>query len=175
MKHLQIGILGIIILLGIINFCSLKKDKIYKPKNDNNTEIILSYFVENVPDTVLSLRDSIKNEINKYNFKYPDIVFAQAILESANFKSNVFRTNNNMFGMRKANSRLTISKKGINNYAYYDHWIYSIVDRALYESTYLHAKCKDRQLYYKYLSQNYAEDSKYLTNLKRVLNTVDYY
>ena len=35
------------------------------------------------------------------NFKYPYIILAQAKLESGNFTSSLFRSNNNMFGMKK--------------------------------------------------------------------------
>ena len=38
--------------------------------------------------------------INSLNMKFPEIVKAQAILESSNFSSEIFKANNNMFGMK---------------------------------------------------------------------------
>ena len=45
--------------------------------------------------------------LNSLNLKFPEIIKAQAILESSNFSSEIFKANNNMFGMKAAALRPT--------------------------------------------------------------------
>jgi len=52
----------------------------------------------------------LKDEIKRLDIKFPDIVYGQARLESGNFKSNVFKKYNNLFGFRKS------------EYLYFRHW-----------------------------------------------------
>lgn len=115
-----------------------------------------------------TLRDSVEMEIYKYTFKYPDIVIAQALFEAGSkLNSPVARDNNNIFGMRKASSRLSISKTTNRNYAYYEHWKESIVDRALYEASYL--RNKSREEYFNYLGRNYSTSGNYASELKKIV------
>lgn len=106
-------------------------------------------------------------EIDKYSFKYPDIIKAQAIVESGHFKSPVFLQNNNMFGMRQAVVRITLAKKTNLNHAYYNHWKECVIDRALYEARYLSKL--SREEYFSYLDQVYAEGDGYSKLLKEVI------
>ena len=48
----------------------------------------------------LSLADSIAVCIGVNKFKYPGIVYAQGVIESGGFSSQLFKLNNNIFGMR---------------------------------------------------------------------------
>lgn len=110
-------------------------------------------------------------EIDKYSFKYPDIVKAQAIVESGHFKSLVFLQNNNMFGMRKAMIRITTSQGSNLNHAYYIDWKYCVADRALYEAQYLSKL--SREEYFSYLDQTYSEGKGYSKLLKQVIQKND--
>lgn len=110
-------------------------------------------------------------EIDKYSFKYPDIVKAQAILESGHFKSPVFLQNNNMFGMRKAMVRITTAEGSNLNHAYYVDWKYCVADRALYEAQYLSKLSKEE--YFSYLDQVYAEGEGYSKLLKQIIKKND--
>lgn len=119
-------------------------------------------------DTVV-LFDDVVDEIKKYNWKFPHIVLAQLVLESAEFNSNVARINNNLAGMKVANRRLTNAKKSKHNsYAHYNNFKESIVDRALYEATLLRDK-KTEEEYYQALGRSYAEDVNYVLKLKKVV------
>lgn len=111
--------------------------------------------------------DKLFAEIDKYSFKYPDIVKAQAIVESGNFKSVVFKQNNNMFGMREAMLRITVSNGTNLNHAYYDNWKYCVTDRALYEARYMYKL--SRTEYFSYLDQVYAKGSGYSDLLKKII------
>ena len=112
-------------------------------------------------------KDKLFLEIDKYSFRYPDIVKAQAIVESGHFKSPVFKQNNNMFGMRQAVVRITLVKKTNLNHAYYNHWKDCVIDRALYEARYLSKL--SREEYFSYLDQVYAEGKGYSELLKQVI------
>lgn len=110
-------------------------------------------------------------EIDRYSFKYPDIVKAQAILESGHFKSPVFLQNNNMFGMRKAMVRITTAEGSNLNHAYYVDWKYCVADRALYEAQYLSKLTREE--YFSYLDQAYAEGEGYSKLLKQIIKKND--
>lgn len=106
-------------------------------------------------------------EIDKYSFRYPDIIKAQAILESGHFKAPVFIQNNNMFGMREAMIRITTANGTNLNHAYYDNWKYCVTDRALYDARYMSKL--SREEYFSYLDQTYAEGSNYSSTLKSII------
>ena len=115
-------------------------------------------------EPTMSLADSIKMLIAQMNIAHPDIVFAQAILETGNFKSDVFRENNNLFGMRQALSR-PHTQTGMNiGYAVYPTWQLSVIDYAINQAW--SAKRLSREQYIEYLRTTYATDSTYIDNLK---------
>ena len=106
--------------------------------------------------------------IKDCNIKYPHIVLAQAKLESGNFKSKLFKNNNNIFGMKKARQRITSSQGERNNYAYYRDWIDCVYDYAMYQSN---AMCEvnSESEYFAKLGARYAEDSTYVSKLKDII------
>lgn len=109
------------------------------------------------------------NLLEDMNFRFPYIVYAQSVLETGNFKSTLLRENNNLFGMRNPVQRINLSNGAQNGYAYYNTWIDSVYDYAFYSSTYL-SKLKTEQEYLNYLQQYYAEDSTYISKLKKIMN-----
>lgn len=104
--------------------------------------------------------------IERSGIRFPDIVFAQAMLETGHFKSRIFVEANNLFGMKLARSRPTTAIGEYSGHAMYEDWVSSVMDYALYQSAYLR-KLNTREQYYEYLSQNYAEDPNYVTKLRR--------
>jgi uncharacterized FlgJ-related protein len=116
-------------------------------------------------------KEKFLKEIEKYSFKYPDIIIAQALVESSHFKSPVFIENNNMFGMREAKARITTSKGSNLKHAYYENWKDCLVDRALYEARYLSKL--SREEYFKYLDDTYAEGKGYSNLLKKIIKGLE--
>lgn len=108
------------------------------------------------------------------NIKFPDIVFAQSILETGAYNSEVFRVNNNLFGMKEAQRRPTMSKGTELNHARYDNWKESVIDYALYQARYL-SDIKTREQYFEYLGKNYAEDPKYILKINDVIKNINGY
>ena len=109
------------------------------------------------------------NKIKQLNLNYPHIVYAQAMLESGNFTSKIFRENNNMFGMKQARVRINLAKSTQYNHAYFETWEDCLLDFAFHRATYFH-KLKTEQDYYNYLGKYYAEDPSYVGKLKSMVN-----
>ncbi len=112
--------------------------------------------------------DKLIEEISKLNFKFPHIVLAQAILETGNYGSKIFKENNNLFGMKEARVRLNLAKGTQFGHAYYDDWKESLTDYALWYSTFAY-KCKNEKQLYKLLNKQYAEANYYPQALKRII------
>ena len=92
------------------------------------------------------------NYIHELEIKAPNIVLAQAKLETGNFKSYLFRCSNNLFGFRN-----------FNGYIRYNSWKHSV---AAYKNW------QDKRYkggdYYDFLEDiNYAEDTLYCYKLKQ--------
>jgi hypothetical protein len=107
-------------------------------------------------------------KIKQLNFKFPHIILAQSYQETGHYKSGIFLENNNLFGMKEAKLRSNLAKGTNRNHAYYDTWQDSVVDYALFYSTYLH-DIKTEGEYFEYLKQNYAEDLTYVQRLKALI------
>ena len=113
--------------------------------------------------------EKLQKEINKLNFRFPHIVYAQAYLESNKFTSKIFNENHNLFGMKEAKTRANTARGTQYGHAYYDDWEDCLVDYSLYYSSYLFPSIKTEDDYYNYLSQSYAEDPNYVTKLKNIV------
>lgn len=106
-------------------------------------------------------RDQEANSVNMlvaceyFGVKYPSIVTAQAILESGNFKSDIFKEYNNPFGLYN-------SKK--KDYFKFKHWTDAIVAYiSMVEYKYRGGD------YYKFLEGlPYAKDKKYIDKVKAI-------
>ena len=106
--------------------------------------------------------------MDQIGIAYPDIVLAQAKLETGNFTSKIFKDNKNMFGMRLPRLRKTTAIGEQYSHAKYSSWLQSIVDYKIWQDAVV-SKYKSRRAYLKYLSENYAEDKKYIHKLKQML------
>lgn len=110
----------------------------------------------------------LKQYLVELNVKFPHIVFAQAKLESGNFKSPLFLENNNLFGMKVAKRRPTTNKGENRGHAYFNSWRECVVDYAFYQAAYLN-ELKTEEQYLEYLKSNYAEDPNYYKSLIQIL------
>ena len=113
--------------------------------------------------------EKLIEEINKLNFKFPHIVLAQAILETGYYESKIFKENNNLFGMKEARVRLNLAKGTQYGHAYYDSWFESVMDYALWYSTFAY-KCKTEKQLYKLLDKQYAEAPAYVSSIQHVIS-----
>lgn len=99
--------------------------------------------------------------LNDLNVRFPHIVVAQARVESGHFKSKIFLENNNLFGMKVAYQRCTTNKGQLNGHARYDTWQESVIDYAMYQTSYMR-KARTEDEYFEALGACYAEDGNYV-------------
>ena len=116
--------------------------------------------------------DKLIGKISKLNFRFPHIVYAQSLIETGNFTSKIFKENNNLFGMREAKVRLNLALGTQYSHAYYDSWESSLLDYALYASSYL-KDLNTEEKYFDYLGKNYAEDPNYVSKLRKIIKERD--
>jgi uncharacterized FlgJ-related protein len=159
----QITPLTILLVLLSICITGAIMQNITVPVQENITENI----------TICKSKDSLSMEEQIYlyldtiNVKFKTVVVAQAVLESGNFKSKVFKENNNIFGMKKASTRPTLGTMQ-GSYSKYKNWQESILDYAFYQA-YFCNRIKSEEEYINHLCTNYAEDEKYRDKLERII------
>lgn len=134
---------------------------------------IIDRVVYGKADTVLLNEEVFSEEslvslLANCNVKYPYIVFAQAKLESNNFKSKIFKQNHNMFGMRKAHQRITSAQTEKDTYAYYKDWTDCVYDYCMYQNSVMCSVSNENE-YFTKLGAKYAEDPMYVIKLKNII------
>ncbi len=108
--------------------------------------------------------------MKKLKIKYPETVLSQAILETGNFTSDIFKENNNLFGMKVAGSRPTSAIGTHRNHAQYRNWKESVMDYALFQS-FIIAKLpsNNKQEYRTYIQKFYSTTSDYLVRIDKAM------
>lgn len=111
--------------------------------------------------------ENLKIKLKELKLKHQDIIYAQAVLETNNFSSNIFKNNNNLFGMKCAMSRPTLHKGESFGHAQYLNWQECVIDYAFWQISY--AKNLSREEYFLLLDKIYAEDPNYIKKLKIII------
>lgn len=106
----------------------------------------------------------VKYLIKANNLKFPDIVFAQAKLETGNFTSDLFLNANNCFGMKFPRKRTTWAKGEYKGHAKYRNIEDCIKDYKIWQKTYTHTMT--RKEYLEYIDAVYSEVNDYVKRLK---------
>ena len=120
-----------------------------------------------ISDT-LKFKDSILNFIFELRLEHPYIVYSQAIIESGNFTSNIWKENNNMFGMKMPERRPTLAISINKGHSVYKSWKECIIDYALFQSSYLRGLSEDE--YFTKIGNSYAEDDSYERKIRSSKN-----
>lgn len=103
----------------------------------------------------VSLRDSIYYVMGMQGIHHQDIVYAQAVLETGNFKASIFTKKQNLFGLR-----------GRKGYYSFNHWSESI---KMYKEK-IQSRYKEGEDYYHFLKRiHYAENPNYTKSLKKLV------
>lgn len=152
--HLIWRTLFVIACLFMLSFSMIEKEYIPTEK----------YVVEK-PIT----EETIFEMVDRLPFKYPDIIKAQILLETGHLTSEVYKHNNNLFGMRVAKQRLTLAKGENLKHAYFESVEDCVIDRLVYEAKYLNGL--DREQYFHFLDRLYAEGDNYSNTLKQIIET----
>lgn len=115
----------------------------------------------------LSLEDDVYSYIFALRIEHPDIVFAQCIEESGNFKSQLFLQGNNCLGMKVPSLRPTKAVGAIYGHARFQSWKDCIADYAIWQS--VTARRLSRDEYFALLDRIYAEKEGYSNRLKAII------
>jgi flagellum-specific peptidoglycan hydrolase FlgJ len=114
-------------------------------------------------------KQKLYEQIIKYGIKFPDIVFVQAMLESGEFTSKLFKSANNLFGMKVPSKRESVRIGATRSgYSKYEDWMFSVYDYLLWQNHVL--KTRDditKKQYFALLGKIYAKDPKYVIKLKQ--------
>jgi uncharacterized FlgJ-related protein len=134
--------------------------------------IKFNQLVEKIPVVIRLQEDefseeNLKKEINNLGFKYPDIIYAQAVEETGRFKSPVFKQNNNLFGLKIPNLRPTLAIGENLNHAKFKNWRESLIERAMWDIQNTN-NIYSKQEYYQLLDAIYAEKPGYSDRLKNI-------
>lgn len=110
-----------------------------------------------------SPQEGLIEALEYYGVKHPQIVYAQAVLETGHFKSDLCLNDNNLFGLYN-------SKRC--RYHTFDHWKDCIIAyKEMIQYKYKGDSNKPPNDYYKFLSDiGYAKDPNYIKKLKRIVN-----
>lgn len=101
-------------------------------------------------------REQVLSEIKRQGIPHPNIVLAQARLETGNFKSDRCRRDHNLFGMKRG-----------RRYAKYGHWRESVRD---YKQR-ISSRYKGGD-YYAFLRRiGYASDPNYNRKVRNIVKT----
>lgn len=128
-----------------------------------NNKQIEKEMIEIVPDSLdLSLLDLNKDNFmfvcDYYDIAEPEVVYAQAQLESGRFTSKVFRDKNNFLGLYNSRAK---------EYYTFNHWTHCLKGYKDYVQSKWDGKCN----YYTFLERlPYAEDPAYISKIKRIVN-----
>lgn len=101
---------------------------------------------------------NLYNELKRQGVKHPKIVLAQALLESAYFKSKLTRTHNNIFGIRCRDG----------SYQKFQDWTLCV---SAYRDLVQYKYRPNRETYPQFLARiGYAEDPLYINKVMKIAN-----
>ena len=150
--HVVWFIIALLVVAFLINvYSDNKKENTIVEKED-------SVSVQWRQNHFLLSEENLYNELVAQGVDFPEIVTAQALLETGHFKSYACLQQNNLFGLR--------DNKG--TYMSFPHWTDAVAAYKKYIQRYNHPVPED---YYAYLQElGYAEDPQYIDKLKQIVN-----
>ena len=136
--------------------------------NNSITQMTVEERIVLINDADPFAKEKMVDMLTELNVKFPWIPMAQSMVETGQWKSDIFIENHNLFGMREAKSRITTAIGTNKNHAEYNTWRESVYDYAFYQSRYL-GKIRSENDYYQYLDASYAEDPDYVSTIKSMV------
>ena len=150
-------VFNVLISLAVLGLGAIVLSDHYKGDDPPQYEVVDVKLVQ--PEFLLSENpeEDLIAAMYYYGVKHPEIVYAQAILETGHFRSKVCKEYNNLFGLYN-------SYKG--DYYKFDHWSESVVAYL----NYIQYRYKPPDDYYQFLIKiGYAEDLQYVEKLKNIV------
>jgi len=132
--------------------------------------IALSMLMWSCAESQTPSKSTVYQEILNLDIKFPDIVLAQAVLESGNFASKVAKQNNNLFGMRMPKVRETTAIGQRYGYARYYSWKDSVKDYKLWQEALLKKYPNMTRGQYKtYINRIYSTGKNYISKINLII------
>lgn len=156
-RTFNIFILAIIGCLGILQCLDFINNK------SKSREYLIVLETKDVEPTffVKSPKEGLMEALIYYNVKHPEIVYAQAVLETGHFTSTICQNRNNLFGLYNSNKKEFYS---------FDHWSESVIAYI----DFIQYKYKPPSDYYEFLDTlGYAEDPDYINKLRIIVSQYD--
>lgn len=143
-------VLALGLSMAAITFMYIHEGKANQPVVEEVVEEEPAFFSQ-------SPEEGLADALDYYEIEYPEIVYAQAVLETGHFKSDLCIYHNNLFGLYNSKRR---------RYFRFNHWTESV---EAYRNMIQH-RYKPPGDYYKFLQRiNYAEDPQYIKKLKKLV------
>lgn len=111
--------------------------------------------------------DELMEYIFEMRIENAYIVYSQAVLESGNFSSDIFKENHNLFGMKMPERRATTAIGVNRGHAVYKNWRESVIDYALMQAAYYRGLSEKE--YLDKICSVYAEDSMYRKRIVKMM------
>lgn len=154
-------VFNVLISLAVLGLGAVVLSDHYKGNDPPDYQVLDVIKLEQPEFLLKSPKEGLIEALDYYAVKHPNIVYAQAILETGHFRSRVFKECNNLFGLYNSRTK---------SYYKFNHWSESIVAYL----NYIQYRYKPPDDYYKFLSDiGYAEDPEYINKLKRIVNQYD--
>lgn len=119
-------------------------------------------------------RDTLYSFLNEHSdvFLYPDVIYAQVVLESNAGKSGLYKSSNNLIGMLFPSGRETTAiGKTESGFAKYKNWQSCVLDRPLWDKDIFKNKLPTREEYLNAIANRYAENPNYVNSLEHIIDT----
>ena len=154
--------------LILVIFCLVGGDRLEAPPIFEVDKVYCTsvvYEAEETPKPEFS-KEALWCYILEKNILHPEIVYAQAVLETGNFTSRIFRESHNLFGMKLPKIRPTVATGERYGHATYCHWKDSVDDYLLWQEMW--SNIETEAVYYTLLQRVYAEDQNYTRLVKTI-------
>jgi len=156
---------GCYVLFTIAGLCLINFLSGYKLADQvtiHTTEVIDTTYI--ATDTLPFTEANLVRLLKDYKVWYPDVALKQARLESANFTSDIFKENNNLFGFRVHPGKWKGVEMPFTNRGHlvFTHWTKSVQQYKLWQQANY-----NKETYLKFLHRvGYAEDQNYINKLR---------
>jgi hypothetical protein len=133
--------------------------------------LITAFTITTSNATITDEESNLYESILCMNFENPEIVWAQAILETGHLKSKLCKNYNNLFGMKMARKRYTLATGRTNHgYAVYNSKDSSLADYLVWQNVLIKKKgSMSSTAYMNYINMVYCETPGYSKQLKQIL------
>ena len=154
-------VFNVLIFLVVLGLGVVVLSDHYKGDRPPDHQILDVVKLEQPEFLLKSPEEGLIEALDYYSVEYPNIVYAQAILETGHFRSKVYKEYNNLFGLYNSRTK---------SYYKFNHWSESVIAYL----DFIQNKYRPPNDYYKFLLDiGYAEDPEYINKLKIIVNQYD--